>query len=81
MSEELSRRMLRDSPDEPYMLVEITFLIRRYNPEFGDERLCQCGHPYHRHFDDFEDEDEQDVGCKYCRCSTFTENKTTEETA
>lgn len=30
-----------------------------------------CGHPYHRHFDGYEDNEE--VGCKYCSCRTFVE--------
>jgi hypothetical protein len=42
-----------------------------YNPFFGDERMCQCGHPYHRHFDSFEDM--KFVGCKYCDCHEFKE--------
>lgn len=37
-----------------------------YDPEFGDERLCDCGHAYYRHFDTYEDM--RPVGCKYCQC-------------
>ena len=44
---------------------------RKYNPKYGDTRLCICGHEYHRHFDWFDDY--ADVGCKYCPCHTFTE--------
>ena len=35
-----------------------------YDPSFGDERRCKCGHPYYRHFDTYEDM--SPVGCKYC---------------
>lgn len=35
-----------------------------YDPMFGDERLCLCGHPYYRHFDTYEEM--SPVGCKYC---------------
>lgn len=42
-----------------------------YDPAFGDDRLCMCGHPYHRHFDSYEDM--EPVGCKYCQCCVFKE--------
>lgn len=45
-----------------------------YNPGFGDERLCECGHSYYRHFDTYEDM--EPVGCKYCtydECGAFKE--------
>ena len=42
-----------------------------YDPEFGDDRICICGHPYHRHFDSYDAM--YPVGCKYCPCMTFTE--------
>ena len=41
-----------------------------YDPKFGDQRLCLCGHEYGRHFDSYDNNDS--VGCKYCGCSTFT---------
>lgn len=56
---------------EPYVWVEVTTQERRYNPEYGDDRLCECGHPYHRHFDSYDEM--ADVGCKYCHCTTFVE--------
>lgn len=59
--------------DKPYLIKHITTSIRLYNPEYGDERVCECGHPYHRHFDGYEDEENQAVGCKYCSCYTFIE--------
>lgn len=42
-----------------------------YDETFGDERVCQCGHPYHRHFDWMENY--RPVGCKYCDCDAFEE--------
>lgn len=61
--------------DLPYIVKQVVTEIRLYNPEFGDDRICQCGHPYHRHFDGYEEPDEQDVGCKYCDCCTFVEKQ------
>jgi hypothetical protein len=40
-----------------------------YDPNFGDDKVCQCGHPYYRHFDTYEDM--YPVGCKYCGCDRF----------
>lgn len=42
-----------------------------YDPNYGDDRLCTCGHPYERHFDGMEDC--AAVGCKYCDCVNFLE--------
>lgn len=60
--------------EKPYItrLVE----VQSYNPNFGDERECQCGHQYHRHFDSYEDMKPE--GCKYCGCCEFVER--TEQT-
>jgi len=49
----------RPSPSEP----------TAYDPNFGDDRLCQCGHEYYRHFDSYEKM--SPVGCKYCSCSRW----------
>lgn len=35
-----------------------------YDPTFGDDKLCFCGHTYRRHFDTYDDM--SPVGCKYC---------------
>lgn len=42
-----------------------------YNPNYGDNRECVCGHPYYRHFDPYENNEA--VGCKYCECWQFEE--------
>lgn len=44
-----------------------------YDPNAGDDRLCQCGHPYFRHFDTYEEM--APVGCKYCTCTRFREKR------
>lgn len=41
----------------------------KYDPNFGDDRFCECGHKYYRHFDTHEDM--YPCGCKYCGCYTF----------
>jgi hypothetical protein len=40
-----------------------------YDPVFGDEKMCQCGHTYYRHFDSYEEM--KPIGCKYCGCDKF----------
>jgi len=57
--------------EQPYIITERIAIDFSYNPKYGDERICYCGHPYHRHFDSYEHMDP--VGCKYCDCYTFVE--------
>ena len=64
--------------NEPYIEKEIVTVIRMYNPEYGDDRICQCGHPYYRHFDPFEIEEYAACGCKFCGCYTFVEREVNE---
>jgi hypothetical protein len=40
-----------------------------YRADYGDSKMCECGHPYYRHFDGYEDN--LHVGCKYCSCYDF----------
>lgn len=40
-----------------------------YDENFGDDRICKCGHPYYRHFDSYDDM--KPIGCKYCACFIF----------
>jgi len=35
-----------------------------YDPNYGDDKLCKCGHAYYRHFDTYDNM--INVGCKYC---------------
>lgn len=55
----------------PYIEESEVVIHRKYNPRYGDDRECVCGHPYHRHFDSHEDM--SDAGCKYCPCLNFQE--------
>lgn len=53
--------------------VELKPTLPKYDPNFGNDRMCECGHPYYRHFDPYEDW--AFVGCKYCGCFNFKEVK------
>lgn len=55
--------------EKPYIERVITKVVHEYNPKYGDERLCGCGHPYYRHFDTYEEM--YACGCKYCICRMF----------
>lgn len=57
--------------EEPYIIKTITKQEAFYNPEFGDNRICKCGHKYYRHFDTYESM--FPAGCKYCDCFRFIE--------
>ena len=55
----------------PYIETEVVLkaVFKEYNPDYGDGKLCKCGHPYYRHFDSYEGM--APVGCKYCECDDF----------
>jgi len=53
----------------PYIEETITTIIRKYNPKYGDNKICKCGHQYYRHFDTYDNM--EPVGCKYCECYEF----------
>ncbi len=40
-----------------------------YDDKMNPDALCECGHPYYRHFDSYEDN--YPIGCKYCPCNPF----------
>ena len=61
----------------PYLFEEIVVKKRLYNPKYGDDRLCKCGHPYYRHFDWMEHD--APVGCKYCDCYVFMQGEEDEK--
>ena len=58
-----------EHPNPAYLVETSEKMV--YNPKYGDDRMCICGHPYYRHFDTYEDM--YPVGCKYCDCYTFVE--------
>ena len=43
---------------------EVLDAVILYDPTYGDDIECLCGHPYYRHFDTYEEM--SPVGCKYC---------------
>lgn len=51
--------------------------MRHYDATFGDDRKCDCGHPYYRHFDPYDEW--KHVGCKYCGCHIWHEPGTNSE--
>jgi hypothetical protein len=53
--------------NKPYL--ETITITKAYNPNYGDDIECECGHPYYRHFDTYENMDP--CGCKYCPCFHF----------
>ena len=57
--------------EKPYIDIQYTVTKKLYNPAYGDDHLCRCGHVYYRHFDTYEEM--ANVGCKYCFCGNFVE--------
>ena len=60
----LSVQSIKLETDGPY-------IDGKYNPNYGDDKKCECSHAYYRHFDTYDDM--RPVGCKYCECRRFTE--------
>lgn len=65
----LSEELVASGSHAPYLATKLVVekLVCKHNPEFDQDAPCDCGHPYHRHFD--WGEDNEAVGCKYCGCS------------
>lgn len=63
--------MMTNKDQLPYIITERIVLDMAYNPEYGDNRMCICGHAYIRHFDPYEEM--EPAGCKYCGCFEFVE--------
>jgi hypothetical protein len=61
------------STTEPYLRYRRLDVVEMYNPNYGDNRMCKCGHAYARHFDLYESESAGT--CKYCGCTKFEEAK------
>lgn len=60
--------------EQPYLKRRKSLTLYCYNPNYGDSKVCSCGHPYYRHFDTYEQMEA--VGCKYCQCLKFKEPRT-----
>lgn len=63
----------KSKDSEPYITKYSLEKTIGYNSKFGDDKECECGHPYYRHFDTYEDMEA--CGCKYCGCYKFTLSK------
>jgi hypothetical protein len=70
-NQKISKIVIEEN-QEPYIESANIIVEQNYNPVYGDDRICICGHPYHRHFDSFENM--KNVGCKYCDCYDFVED-------
>ena len=81
--------------DKKINLVRAKNEYHTYDPDYGDEKVCECGHLYHQHFGGVSDNEKAskfcpDIGphydievveCRYCKCKGFTEKvKTLKET-
>lgn len=75
-----------ETKEAPYKTKVIPTVYNLLNRDYPQNNLCFCGHPYHRHFDShasaaewYEEpelpDDPPAVGCKYCDCMTFSQNK------
>jgi len=72
LGEHDSLQLLEDSNEEKPYIEGIQIIgVAKHNPHYPSDKECQCGHPYHRHFDSWEND--APVGCKYCDCYTFEE--------
>lgn len=65
--------VLKESQEENPPYLETSNIVleheHKYNENYGDDRECECGHPYYRHFDTYEQM--YPIGCKYCCCLEF----------
>ena len=58
--------------EQPYIKIATVRVEHKYNPNYGDDRICKCGCKYYRHFDTYDEM--YACGCKYCQgCDTFQE--------
>ena len=62
-----------EAVEQPYLKKRVSKTVYSYNPKYGDERVCKCGHLYYRHFDTYEKMSA--IGCKYCGCTDFKEKR------
>ena len=62
----LAGKIQKSEVEEPYLYEIEVNRTTHYNLAYGSDRICECGHPYYRHFDTYEDM--YPIGCKYCEC-------------
>lgn len=55
--------------EKPYLEETEIVVHKRWNPKYDQDAICECGHPYYRHFDTYEEM--ANAGCKYCICGDF----------
>ncbi len=68
--------MSKQISQQSYIIKIVREEVHLYNPEYGNDRVCKCGHPYYRHFDTYEQM--YNCGCKYCNypnCFEFIEKE------
>lgn len=65
--------LMESDETKPYLQGIEVRVVSKYNPAYGNDKECECGHSYYRHFDSYEDMDP--CGCKYCGCYDFKEKK------
>lgn len=62
--------------ENPYLEKTFTVTSKQYNPNYGDDRICECDHRYIKHFELL------DIPipspCKLCGCESFNEKKEAE---
>jgi hypothetical protein len=73
ISEYENKKEISDEEEKPYIKVVYIETDFKYNPKYDKNKICECGHPYHRHFDSYENMEA--IGCKYCSCFVFKEKK------
>ena len=64
--------------EKPYIIETETKIIEtyKYNPNYGDGRICVCGHEYYKHFHPYEDMQTvkmRAINCRHCGCDKFVE--------
>ena len=54
-SEQLNKENITNNIEQPYIEDINIRKVKRYNPNFGDNKNCKCGHSYYRHFDTYKE--------------------------
>lgn len=59
--------------DNPYLEELFMYTTKKYNPNYGDDRMCVCGHRYIKHFEIYDRPVPRP--CRNCECPEFVEQK------